>query len=440
MKTQISRLSPALHAPWSGVYHQQGRMIADADWNALSEIAKARLDRALLDVVGSGAPERGGAAVEDSDGFRLVLGTAYVDGIRATLEAEPPAPPGTAFAFDAQADFPQPPPLPGGPYLLYLDVWERAVLGLEAGELIDVALHGADTTTRTRTMAQVKWAPAGFDAEDPGLNPPIGGALLTLTLRQGLSAADPCEPCADEIELQDRVGNYLFRVEIHDVLPDAAGGPARVVLKWSRENGAEAARIGDEPPGFIASDWIYEFYDGAATRAASECHLGHHHPDVLAAWTPRRGALVEGYPDSPPAGFDLVRRWDGYAELEKSGADWRLASTVVDGEPRLLGKDRNQRLSAALGEDAHGHVGEGPEVLLALDTMTVALELAGHPLLAGDYWHAAVREAAHAPGDVLLAEAAPQGILHHYLCLAAVDGESVTPLAKDDCRRFGFRA
>ena len=165
-------------------------MIAVADWNALSEIAKARLDRALLDVVGSGAPERGGAAVEDGDGFRLVLGTAYVDGIRATLEAEPPAPPGTAFAFDAQADFPQPPPLPGGPYLLYLNVWERAVLGLEAGELIDVALHGADTTTRTRTMAQVKWAPAGFDAENPGLNPPIGGALLTLTLREGLSAAD----------------------------------------------------------------------------------------------------------------------------------------------------------------------------------------------------------------------------------------------------------
>ena len=51
MKTQISRLSPALHAPWSGVYHQQGRMIADADWNALSEIAKARLDHALRDEI-----------------------------------------------------------------------------------------------------------------------------------------------------------------------------------------------------------------------------------------------------------------------------------------------------------------------------------------------------------------------------------------------------
>jgi hypothetical protein len=438
MKTQISRLNPALHAPWSGVYHQQGRMISDADWNALSEIAKARLDRALLDVIGSGAPRRGGAIVEDGGSFGLALGTTYVDGIRATLEAEPPAAPGTPFAFDAQADFPQPPPRPEGPHLLYLDVWERSVIGLEAGQLIDPALHGADTTTRTRTMAQVKWAPAGFEAEDPGQHPPIGQARLSLTLRQGLTSIDPCEPCSDEIELQDRVGNYLFRVEIHDVVLDAGGAPERVVLKWSRENGAEAAGIGHEPPGFVASDWIYEFYDGASARAASECHLGYHHPDVLAAWSPRRGELVEGYPASPPLGFALVRRWDGYAELEKSGADWRLASTVVDSETLLKGKDRNQRLSPALGEEAHGRVTEGPQVLLALDTMTVTIELADHPLLAGDYWHAEVREAVHAPGDALLTDAPPLGILHHYMCLAEIDGETVTPLTKDDCRRFGF--
>ena len=60
MKTQISRLPDTLHAPWSGVYHQQGRMIVDADWNAQTEVMKARLNDALYDIVGSGTPDRGG--------------------------------------------------------------------------------------------------------------------------------------------------------------------------------------------------------------------------------------------------------------------------------------------------------------------------------------------------------------------------------------------
>ncbi len=186
-------------------------------------------------------------------------------------------------------------------------------------------------------MAQVKWAPVGFEAEDPGEHPPIGRARLTLSLRQGLASADPCEPCSDEIELDARVGNYLFRVEIHDVAHDAAGAPERVVLKWSRENGAEAARLGDEPPGFVAGDWIYEFYDGEPARAASECHLGYHHPDVLAAWSPRRGTLVEGYPGSPPVGFALVRRWGAQSRRREA--------------PRPEARDRGGKA----GRRARGH-------------------------------------------------------------------------------------
>ena len=77
MKTQISRLPDTLHTPWSGVYQQQGRMIADADWNALTEVMKARLNDALFDIVGSGSPDRGGIVASDGAGtYELVWGTA----------------------------------------------------------------------------------------------------------------------------------------------------------------------------------------------------------------------------------------------------------------------------------------------------------------------------------------------------------------------------
>jgi hypothetical protein len=439
MKTQISRLPQSLFAPWSGVYQQQGRMLTDADWNAQAEVMKATLSDALVDVIGSGTPDDGGAVVPDgAGGFGLVLGAVYAEGLRGTLRAEPPQPVGAPFEFSAQADFPAAPEPPAAPHLLYLDLWERTVTAHEDAGLMDPGLHGADTTTRSRVMAQVKWGAPDFDPEDPAVNPPIGAALATVALRGDIAAADPCEPCADEIALPDRVGSYLFRTEVHRVDYDA-GAPVRVILKWSRENGAEAATIGSEPPGFIASDWTYDFYHGAPMRAESESHLGYHAPDVLAAgWTPTRSVLVQGYPETPPAGFDLVRRWDGYVELEKAGSDWRVAFDLEDGLPVHRGFDRGQRLSPLRAVTEHGHVREGPTVLLALDTTMVSLELADHPLLAGDFWHVAVREAVHASGDTILAAAPPMGIRHRYMGLAWVDGTTVTPCSGSACRRHRF--
>ena len=183
MKTQISQLPATIHAPYSGVYQQQGRMISDADWNALSEVSKARLDDALADVIGSGTPERGGIIEGDeSAGFRIVWGDVYVDGIRAELRQDGEATPTTTFAFDEQDDFPLPPSQPETPHRLYLDVWERSLTGLEEDVLIDPALNGADTTTRTRTMCQVKWGPDRFRPGRPGPEP---------AHRRGPADADP---------------------------------------------------------------------------------------------------------------------------------------------------------------------------------------------------------------------------------------------------------
>ncbi len=272
MKTQISRNTFRPQKRYSGVYQQQGRMVVDADVNEQADISRTRLDDALEDVVGSGIPEAGGLdVISDGDGgIEIVPGRVYVDGI----PAEVTAPEGVATVpYGHQEDFPDPPPTPNAVlsppeespgeavvYAVYVDVWERPVLAFEDATLIDPGLHGADTCTRTRTMAQVKWCPAGRNPEETTFNPRIGNAELTLELRDATTAANRCDPCAEEIELDTGSGNYLFRVEVHDFGRDA-GGNARLTLKWSSENGAEQYRVNDTPSDFTTGQWVYEFFN-----------------------------------------------------------------------------------------------------------------------------------------------------------------------------------
>ena len=437
MKTQISRNTFAPEKRFSGIYQQMGRMIPDSDWNELSELVKERLNDAMRDVVGSGTPRGRGLLKRlpgpPADLCELRWGYAYVDGIPAQARPRGPTidPNGIVFEYGNQADFPSPPPLPAGDYKLYLDVWERAVTSLEDGTLRDPGLHGADTCTRTQTMAQVKWCPMAADPEDPIRNPRSGNAPLTLTLRAGTAGDDPCDPCAEAMELQDKAGNYLFRVEVHEVAYDAGGIPASLTLKWSAENGAEQYALAALPPGFASADYAYEFHSGAAEGFASEKHLGFH-LETDAAWEPERGSLVSGYPEFPPAAFSLVRRWDGFCRLVRTGTSWGLAAVA---DP---GSDRGTDLSAASAADAHGHFQGGAQVRLGLDLLILDLDPENHVLLAGDYWTAAVREAVHHSGDVVLDAGAPQGIVHHYLTVAQVVGGQTLAWAGPGCKALEF--
>ena len=271
MKTQISNSTFDILKRYSGVYQQMGRPLTDADWNEMPDITKHRLADALSDVIGSGTPRGRGIMkiIEHPDGsktYDLRWGYVYADGIMAQVRPDPAAtlsdPLGLALEYDHQADLPQAPVRPAVDHTLYVDVWERSVTVLEDSELRDPGLHGADTCTRTQTMAQVKWCPTTVTPENPDHNPAIGDALLTLEIRQGSTDPDPCDPCDDEIALQDKVGNYLFRVEVHDVEYGAGGNPERVVLKWSRENGAEqyavvaaASIVARDPRSSSALGW-----------------------------------------------------------------------------------------------------------------------------------------------------------------------------------------
>jgi hypothetical protein len=137
-------------------------------------------------------PRSGGLALvaDAGDGGKVKVqpGALYVDGVPARF-------PGSALtALTAQPDYPWAGPYPGKKLVLYADVWDRPVTALERPELMDPALHGADTATRSQTLLQVKWCANTLDPLDPAVNPPMGNGLATLTLRKIDSGSDPATP------------------------------------------------------------------------------------------------------------------------------------------------------------------------------------------------------------------------------------------------------
>ncbi len=440
MKTEISRDSHQLEKRYSGVYQQQGRMLTDADWNELVEIIKGRLNDALKDVVGSKEGGIGGAPrhralkiVEDgADAFKIQPGHVYADGVAAQV-------PGDAdIAYGAQPDFPSPPDLPDN-YVLYADVWERTVTHLMDERLRDEGLHGADTCTRKQMMAQVKWCPYDTgnpanpdnDPEQSAKNPAKGDAELTITLLQKSTESDPCDPCAAQLDVESKIGNYLFRVEVHDVKGDA-NGPTKITLKWSSENGAEQfealATKEKMPAGFFSDKWVYEFFD-----KTSEKHLGVHL--VETPWEPARDMLKEiKEPSSPysvptiPGSSEtkkFVRRWDGYCTLDLS------SKTLTEGI------DRGVALSTTKAAEALGFVKIDSSLQIILASIRLDMTLDGKKFVAGDYWLADVREAAHEPNAVLIEDETPHGIDHHYLTLGTVEDGALQDNPEAD-RKYAY--
>ncbi|ABI57089.1 DUF6519 domain-containing protein [Alkalilimnicola ehrlichii MLHE-1] len=418
MKTQTSQPSHRDHGQYSGVYLQQGRMITDADWNALGEIGQRRLVGALWDAIASGAPREGGLRLSDDSGLRLHPGVLYVGGVPARLTGDGPLAPGE------QPDYPDPPPFDGRDLTLYADVWERPVTALEDPALMDPALHGADTSSRGETLLQVKWCPRGLDPADPAVNPPLGDAPLALRLRHIVVGDDPCDPCASEMNLDERIGNYLFRVEVHDLFLDEAG-ERQLVLKWSRDNGAEAHQADNVPEGFDRGDWVWEFFDEASERT-----LGRHFPED---YRPRRGRLTPAFerpPEGEPRAF--VRQWDGFLQLN------------LDRPALVSGVDRGAELDPELDPDAHGWAGIDAGVLAVNgERLELRLAFADRQFLPGDCWQAAVREAVQGPGDYVLGDEhtgePPRGVRHRYLPLGELDGDgALVPHGDAERRRFNF--
>ncbi len=419
MKTQISRNAFKAKKRYSGVYQQQGRMLTDADWNAMVDVLKGHVAEAFKDIVGTGSPRDGALTITPDR--QIQTGDLYVDGLRAELPGRDP------IDASSQPDFPGSPNLPEtGPYIVYADVWERSLTSLEDPDLRDAGLNGADTCTRTQTMLQIKTCPENVDPENENDMPRHGNAALTLALHGNRESGDLCDPCAGEVgAIEERMGNYLFRLEVH-LFEGTAADPTRLILKWSSENGAEQYAVFDElqneiqmPPGFVVSGrYSYEFFN-----LISETHLGVHlNPDP--DFSPTLGELKPAYeiPDGEFVPKDYVRRWDGYCRLSHNGSVWSL----VDGF------DKGVPLSTTVADSAPGHVSLGSSLIVNLEALALKLALNGGTFVAGDYWLAPVREAEHGPGSRVLTGALPEGVVHHYLRLARVAADGSVQPYEDD--------
>ncbi len=431
MKTEISRDSFQSSKNYSGVYQQQGRMLTDSDWNELVDILKSQVNDALKDVVGDtqgsvgGTPKHRSLAIVEDGGIKIQPGRVFVDGRAATLNGK------ANIALDAQPDFPDS-PLPENNYRLYADVWERSITYLQDIALLDAGLHGADTCTRTEQLVQIKWCPSGIQPETSDANPPKGDAQLSLSVLQKTVSQDTCDPCA--VEINDAfVGNYLFRVEVHDV-KGAANAPDEITLKWSSENASEQyiamPTEAELPAGFISDKWIYEFYD-QTTERQSGIHLND------TGWSPVRSVLKRFGGNAPSysvpaiigstASQTFVRRWDGYCRINLK------SKTLVEGH------DKGFALSTSAAEDALGYVDIGTKLLANLDAIQLQLTLSNRRFVAGDYWLAEVRDAVHAEGSVLLSAEQPTGISHRYLMLAQISVNQLVANPEQD-RKYNFPA
>ncbi len=162
MKGDFSRYTFNKKEHYNGVLMQQGRVQLDADWNEQQAINRYRTETQGMDVIGPcGAPrDNPGFKITSPGGDQLNIGKGhyYVDGI--LVENENPV------VYDKQSDFPAPPGIlnllkkdKATVGLVYLDVWQRHITSLDNPYLREKALDGPDTTTRLKTIWQVKVLP-----------------------------------------------------------------------------------------------------------------------------------------------------------------------------------------------------------------------------------------------------------------------------------------
>jgi hypothetical protein len=280
MSFDISRVTFDPWKDFSSVVMEQGRVQLDSDWNEwLAELTR-RIRAGTLDTFGravypSTTPNAFLITVAGGS-MTIGVGRMYVDGLLIENHGLPaPAsggwiPPNVtapsslptwdpaldelvgpnALDYLQQPYFPgiatlAPFPTTGGPFLVYLDVWQRSVTFIEYPDLIEKAV-GVDTTGRLQTVWQVRLLDVSASGAvtcstpDNGISAwesliqPSAGRLTT-----GVVQSNPAGPCC----LAPNTGytgmeNQLYRVEIHQ-----PGASSSATFKWSRNNASVATPV-----------------------------------------------------------------------------------------------------------------------------------------------------------------------------------------------------
>lgn len=471
--------------PWnnfSGVVMQQGRVQLDSDWNEwLAEFVR-RIRAGTLDTFGRAlVPLTTPSAfqitsTQDSSGnlsIDIGGGRMYVDGLLAENHGLPAPGPTkwvstTGYAISAgrfhsdrlllspvwdptldelkgqnpvpyeqqpyypNTDVLAPFPQSGGPYLIYLDVWQREVTFLEDPDLVEKAV-GVDTTGRLQIVWQVKWLDvsgvkgvscstpdAGLPAAWQNLLPPPGGRLTT-----GVVQSTPSGPCC----LAPNTGytgleNQLYRVEIHQ-----PGGVGAATFKFSDNNACFATGVTaitqggtvltvqitgkDDVLRFSANDWVEITDDWLELNGLpGELHLVSKVDDAAKTVTLSSAVSPTSFPVDATGQTDASRHT-------------RL--TLWDQKGQIFESD-GKTVWADLG--AAGSAGDIPvppagTTLILENGIIVSFSLALNASLycTGDNWNFAARAS---DGTVeYLDSAPPRGIYHHYARLAVLGLSSV---------------
>ncbi|MER5911351.1 DUF6519 domain-containing protein [Streptomyces sp. NPDC001982] len=455
MHADLSRSTFRPERHYSAVVAQQGRVQLDADLNEQAAIQLHRERILVADLIGrhGGPRDATGFRIEyvggkhDIDTLYIHGGRYYVDGILVDAdrpapgtpvpdegaEDEQPAPAKTYWDYWDQPDGFRDPEKPGdrlpsptpSPFLVYLQVWERAVNAAEDPALREVALGAAlpDTAVRAKVVWQVLPLSLGeLEIEDAEPSKEVVRAAFdrwaqrrsTATARLAARSERPehadDDPCLVRPDARYRgPENQLYRVEVH------AGGDAKnATFKWSRENGSvvfpvdeldgtwvQLASLGvDDKLDLDVGDFV-EFTDTAyASRREAlpllrveELDLPGRRVRLSAEPAPGVGRLPHLHP--------FLRRWDHHEGARRKGRTTALkggAVPVTEGE--WLPLEDGVEIYFAQG----GGYRTGDHWLIPARTATGGVEWPTDP--------------ARRP---LLRE--PAGIALHYAPLALVKGE-----------------
>ncbi|MGZ5441115.1 MAG: DUF6519 domain-containing protein [Thermoanaerobaculia bacterium] len=426
MPGDYSRFSFDPRKRFSRLLMQQGKVQLDSDWNELVEILTRRDRVQANDVFGPAAVPRATTptafeiTTAGTNDLAIGRGRMYVDGLLAeALESD------TRKTYLSQPFFPDPPPLasfrnPQG--LAYLDVWDREITAVDDESLLEPALGGVDTSTRTQTVWQVKIEPGDLDCAtdlDDRFKPSSG--RLTVRTTPEVPEKDPCQ-LPESGGLRD-VENRFYRVEIHDVTPQprfkffrdpvatriagiepvVSGETTLVVQRTGLDS---VLRFSEDQWVEVTSDWL-ELNDKPGLMAKI-VRVDHDDRKIRLD-----RAIVEADVYGPPVGPETAeeRRKRFPARLVR----WDQSGDDVDADglrPVQLGVP----VSLELGVEVE---------------FSIATEGSGK-FARGDYWYFPTRVAGRKAGP--LEKAPPAGVLHHYAALAHLNELGTASPSALSCR------
>lgn len=431
MRGDFSRRDDEQKKKYSGVLHQQGRVLLDSDWNdqvSIQEYWKETLSR---DVIGENVVAVP-ASVKDSFGLlnvtrnasnvtlKLEKGRAWMSGLQLRNEDNTKVRSvpllGNAQNSDREA--------------IIVRAWQQEVSAFQDGELLlEKALGGPDTTERIENVYTLYRLPAGTKtcAELRSEMSQFAVDNENAKIKLNVKFQPTTELAVDDQDCPAvQAGGYrglehsLYRIEMLKVPQDlGAEESQKPFFKWSHVNGGLVG-VGvfkDEGNGkkhFIPTQNL-EAFRRSGFAHLENCFLETYRVDEnTGIWTADFGALVTFDGDSLMIGKIYVGQVPSEAVNNPTPRFYRLWS----------GLRSAQEFKSAFKDFRDGIQLHFPNA----DTAE---------FLPGDYWTFEVR--ANAPGEKPAnfdGASAPHGPVYHNACLGVIDWTKQKPEDQvHDCRK-----